>query len=267
MRRRFARFTPVAVLVVAGLIGASSASAATQTIGSALALPYQGGVCNNNCLSVQQSRIVDVHPVLSPVNGVITEWKVRTGDPDARYSLRVLTPSAGNAYISTTSVLSPAPVPAGTVDTIITYPGNSAAIRQGQAIGLLQTNGGGAGADVGLPQNTTGGVTQNVIANNFNGTFLDGLGATFISDQQHELLLQATVRFCRVPNVVGQTQAAATQALTAAECTATVTKKKTKKKKNKGKVLSQKTAPDSSVAPGTAVEIVVGKKAKKKKKK
>ena len=260
---RIAIFATFAMLALPG-----AASAATQTIGSALALPYQGGVCNNNCLSVQQSRIVDVHPLLSPVNGVITDWKVRTGDPDALYTLRILTPAAGNSYISTTSQRAPAPVPAGTVDTIITYTASpNLPIKQGQAIGLLQTNGGGAGADVGLPQNTTGGVAANVIANNFNGVFLDGLGAAFISDAQHELLLQATVKFCRVPNLVGQTQAAAALALSAAECVAKVSKKKTKKKKNKGKVLSQKTAPDTTVAPGTEVEIVVGKKAKRKRKK
>jgi len=281
MGRRFARFTPVAVLVVAGLVGAGSASAATQTIGSALNHAYQGGVCNNNCLSVQQQRNLDVHPLLSPVNGVVTEWKVRTGDPDALYTLRILTPAAGNSYISTTSLQAPAPVAAGTTDSILTYfATRTVPIRQGQAIGLLQTNGGGAGADVGLPQNTTNGVTTNVIANNFNGAFLDGLGATFISDQQHELLLQATVRFCRVPDVVGQTQAAASQALAAAECGVTVQKKKIKikkkaKKKAKqkakrklGKVLGQNPAPGSSVAPFTeAVEIVVGKKPKKKKRK
>ena len=266
MSRRLAARTALAA-GLALLALPAAASAATQTIGSALALPYQGGVCNNNCLSVQQTRNVDVHPLLSPVNGVVTEWKVRTGDPDALYSLRILTPAAGNSYISTTSTRAPAAVPAGTVDTIITYTAPNLPIRQGQAIGLLQTNGGGLGADVGLPQNTTGGVTTNVIANNFNGTFLDGLGATFISDAQHELLLQATVRFCRVPDVVGQAQAAASQALTAAECGVTVKKKKTKKKKNKGKVLSQKEPAGSSVAPGTPVEIVVGKKAKKKKKK
>jgi hypothetical protein len=269
--RRLARIavaaTSMAALGALGL-GASGASAATQTIGSALTLPYQGGVCNNNCLSVQLQQAGGTlpHPITSPVNGVITEWKVRTGDPDALYTLRVLTPAVNNAYISTGSVAAPAPVPAGTADSVLTYPGNNLAIKFGQAIGVLQTNGGGAGADVGLPQNTTNGITTNVISNNFNGTFLDGLGATFLPDAQHELLLQATVKYCKVPNVTGQKTAAAQQAITAAECAAKVTKKKTKKKKNRGKVLSQKPAADESVPPGGEVEIVIGTKAKKKKK-
>lgn len=262
MTRSFVRIALAGTLAALAL--PATASAATQTIGSALALPMSipGQVCTANCLSVQQTRVVDVHPNLSPANGVITEWKVRSGDPDALYHLRVLTPSAGNSYIATATHTAPTAVPPGTTDTIFTYvPTTPLQIKVGQAIGVLQT-----GNPEGLPQNTTGGVATNVIANNFNGTFPDGLGATFLSDVQHELLLQATVRFCRVPNVVGLKSAAASQALTAAECAAKTTRKKTKKKKKRGKVTTQKTAADSTVPPGTEVEIVVGTKPKKKKK-
>jgi hypothetical protein len=272
MRKRTAATVVAGFAAISVLAAAPIAQAETTRIGSALNLPYQGGVCNNDCLSVQQSQAGGTlpHPILSPVNGVITEWKVRTGDPDALYTLRVLTPAAGNAYISTTSLAAPAPVPAGTTDSILTYfATRTVQIKQGQAIGVLQTNGGGAGADVGLPQNTTNGITTNVIANNFNGTFLDGLGATFISDQQHELLLQATIRFCRVPNVTGLQLAAAQQAIAAAECTPTAKKKKLKRskknKKKKGKVLSQSLPPDSTAAPGTPVELKFAALKKKKK--
>jgi PASTA domain len=264
MRRRTAAAVVGTLATIAVLAIAPVARAETTRIGSALTLPVETMmVCNNNCLSVQlfQAGGNLPHPLTSPVNGVITEWKVRTGDPGALYTLRVLTPAAGNAYISTTSNVAPAPVPAGTVDSIIPYfPTTTVPIKFGQAIGVLQT-----GAADGLPQNTTDGINENVINNNFNGTFLDGLGATFISDVQHELLLQATIRFCRVPDVVGQKTAAAQQALAAAECGSTVSKKKTKKKKKRGKVLNQKTAAGSTVPPFTEVEIVVGKKPKPKK--
>jgi hypothetical protein len=273
MRKRTAAAVIGTLTAIGALAIAPAASAETTRIGSALNLPYQGGVCNNNCLSVQLSQAGGnlPHPLTSPVNGVITEWKVRTGDPDALYTLRVLTPAVGNAYISTTSLAAPAPVPAGTTDSILTYfATRTVPINQGQAIGVLQTNGGGAGADVGLPQNTTNGITTNVINNNFNGTFLDGLGATFLSDQQHELLLQATIRFCRVPNVTGLKLAAAQQAIAAAECTPTAKKKKLKRskknKKKKGKVLSQSLAPDSTAAPGTPVNLTFAALKKKKKK-
>jgi hypothetical protein len=161
----------------------------------------------------------------------------------------------------TTSVQAPTFVPPGTTDAIFTYPGQSAPIMQGQAIGVLQT-----GNPEGLPQHTTNGVNANVMAFNLNGNFSDGLGAAFMPDVQHELLLQATIQFCRVPNVVGQQQAAAQAALQAAECGSSVTKKPRRSKKKRGKVLKQRTPPDSTVAPGTVVELVVGKKKKSKKK-
>lgn len=260
----------LAAAAFAGAAIAAPASANTTVMGSALALPYQGGVCNNNCLSVQLTQVGgnSPNPLVSPANGVVTSWSVRTGDPDALYTLRILTPGANNGYISTTSVQAPAPVPAGTVDSIITYPVTTTVpIKFGQAIGVLQTNGGGNGADVGLPQITTGGVTTNVISNNFNGTFLDGLGATFLPDQQHELLLQATIKYCKVPNLVGQKLAAAQAPLTAGDCgTATVVRKPVKKKKQRGKILSTDPAADGTAAPGTAVKVTIGVKKKKKKK-
>ena len=262
-RRLRVRITLAATLAAAAL-APTAASAATQVIGSGLNHQYQGGVCNVNCLSVQQSQVggMSPHPLLSPANGVITQWKVRSGDPNTLYTLRMMTPVAGNSYIVTNSVQGSALTPPGTTDTIFTYPGQSAPIMQGQAIGVLQT---GAAAN-GLPQHTTNGITANVIANQFNGNFSDGLGAVFISDAQHELLVQATIQFCRVPNVIGQRRVAAVAALAAAECGSSVTKKPRRSKKKRGKVLKQRTPPDSTVAPGTVVELVVGKKKKRKKK-
>jgi hypothetical protein len=272
MRKRTAAAL-VAGTAVLLLAFAPMARAETTRIGSALNLSYQGGVCNNNCLSVQLAQAGGnlPHPLTSPANGVITEWKVRTGDPGALYHLRVLTPAAGNAYIATTSNTAPSPVPDGITDSILTYfPTTTVPISQGQAIGVLQTIGAGAGADVGLPQNTTNGITANVINNIFNGAFLDGLGATALSDAQHELLLQATVRFCRVPNVVGLQLAAAEQAVRAGECTPNPIKKKLKRskknRKKRGKVLRQSPAPNSTGAPGTAVNLKFAALKKKKKK-
>lgn len=246
----------------AAALAPTAASAATQVIGSGLNQSYQGGVCNANCLSVQSSLAVSPHPLVSPVNGVIDHWKVRSGDPNTLYTLRMMTPATGNAYIVTNSVQASSLTPPGIMDTIFTYPGQSAPIMQGQAIGLLQT---GAAVN-GLPQRTTNGITANVITNIFSGNFNDGLGATGIPDAQHELLLQATIQFCRVPNVLGQQRAAAQAALTAAECGSSVTGKPRRKKSKRGKVLKQKIQAGDTVPPGTVVELVVGTKKKGKKK-
>jgi len=76
-----------------------------------------------------------------------------------------------------------------------------------------------------------------VIAYNLTGQ-ADGATAGFTPTPGHELLLQATVKFCAVPNV--HKKVAAKQALAAADCGVKVKKKETHKKKFRGKVLKQK---------------------------
>ena len=255
--------------VMAALAGAvataPAASADTRVIGSALTLPYQGGVSTSaGTVSIQTSQAGGVlpNPLTSPGNGVITEWKVRSSDDAALYTLRVFTSSGTNSFTASGRVVAPAPVPPGTEDAILTYPGNSLAIKQGDYIGLLQ----GGTPDEGIAQNTTNGITTNVFANLFTGDPLDGVSTAFIPDQQHELLLQATVKFCNVPNLKGKKAGAARKALAAADCASKLSRKPTKKSKNVGKVTKQKLKPGVTAPPGTTVPIVVGKAAKKKKK-
>jgi hypothetical protein len=248
-------------------VGATSASAAVESvkIGSALNLPMglPGMVCTN-CLSLQVSQVGGNGPLplTSPANGLVTSWAVRTGDPGALYALKVLRPAGTNTYQGIASVLAPAPVPAGTTDSVLGYPAR-VAIKQGDAIGVVVSGG------TGLPQNTTNGVTTNVIANNFSAQPADGQTAAFIPDQQHELLLQATVEFCRVPSLAGLLRAAAEQAVSNAGCAADATTKKLKRtkknKKKKGKVLTQSPAANETVAPGTPVDLTVAGLKKKKK--
>jgi len=133
------------------------------------------------------------------------------------------------------------------------------------------------------------GLPQSTFANKFGGQPADGTSADFPADAQHELLLQATIKFCNVPNVVGQAEAAATAAITAGECTSTVTKQQlqlrairkgfSKKKKGAirasntalraqdGKVISQSIAGGITAAPQTAVELKVGQVVQPPKKK
>jgi hypothetical protein len=279
------------LLGVALLATAASAAADTAKMGSALAHPMDlpGAVCTN-CLTLQQAQVGGNSPLplTSPANGVVTSWAVRTGDPGALYTLRILRPQGGNSYLGAGTSAAPTAVPGGTTDSTIHYAAPSLPIKLGDSIGVLT-----AGAATGLPQTVTGGVNANVIANNFSGLPPDGQSAAFTPDVQHELLLQATIKFCNVPNVVGQTQAAATAAIAAADCASTATTQKltlkaikktfSKKKKNRikaknkalkaqnGLVLSQGTPPGTTAAPpGPAVALTVGevvKPPKKKKKK
>jgi hypothetical protein len=228
------------------------------TIGSALTLPFDpNGVCTVNCVTVQQSQVggSSPNPLQSPANGVVVQWAVRTGDDGAQYALRILRPAGTNTYTGAGTVFATSAVPPGTDDAILKYPA-SIAIKQGDSIGIQL----GGASDEGIPQNFTNGVPQNVFANNFAGQPADGQTAAFIPDQQHELLLQATVAFCSVPNVHKLKKVAAKQALAAADCGVKVKKKETHKKKFRGKVLKQKKPPGTTAAPGTVVPIVIGQK-------
>jgi hypothetical protein len=146
--------------------------------------------------------VTSPNPVVSPANGVITGWKVKSADDGAIYTLKVLRPNGPVSLITATnsnftavaSVQAPSAVPAGTGTTtpagaIFSYPA-SLPISKGDYIGLLT-----GGADDELPQHVTSGLDQNLIANNFLGQPADGASADLLADKQHDLLLQATIEF------------------------------------------------------------------------
>jgi hypothetical protein len=248
-------------LATTGLLAlafAPAASAKIAIIGSALNLPYEGGVSTTaGTTSVQLSQAGgdQPFPLISPANGVITEWKVRTGDDAAIYTLRVLTPTGTNTFSASGSV-GGTTVPAGTVDTIFTYPGNSVPIKEGDYIALRQDG----VPDEGIAQNTTSGVPANVFANRFaaDGNFADGTSVAFLPDAQHELLLQATISYCEVPKLKGKTEKKARKALKANDCGVKVKEKDVEDKKDEGEVLSQKQKKGFTAAPGTKIKITVG---------
>ncbi len=268
-RRRIATLT-VAAAFAGSAFSAGTASADTTVIGSPLTLPYMGGVDTNvGTVTLQQEQVGGTlpNPLTSPGTGIVTEWKVRSGDPDSLYILRIFSPAGLNTYVGNGAVIAPAPVPPGTVDTIFTYPGNSLPIKKGDSI-AVQQNG---TPDVGIPQNTTNGLAGNVIAFTLTPNPPDGVATAFNRDVQHELLLQATVKYCKVPDLIGQAEAAATPALVAGDCTGTVVKKKTSKAAQVGKVIATDPVAGATGPPGTAVKLEVGvlscKKGKKGKKK
>jgi hypothetical protein len=244
--------------IAAGLVltalAPAAASADTVKIGSTLSHPNTPSLCTN-CVGVQHgaSSGLSTFPFTSPANGIVTGWAVRTGDTGAVYGLRILRPGAGNFYASVgASVLAPAIISA--TDITYNFP-TSLAIKKGDAIGV-QTD-----AAHSLPQFTT---TNNADVLNYAVNFPDNTSTTFTDiGGLHELLVQATVKFCNVPSLTGLKLADAQSKLAAADCAASVTKKKLKKtkknKKKKGKVISQVLAPGTTGAPGTVVAIKVAK--------
>jgi PASTA domain len=306
MNRRLIRIALVAGLssTFAGAF-AATAGADTAVMGSPLVSNYDGGVSTGTNVTVQLSfdPATSPNPVVSPANGVITDWKVKSADDGAVYTLKVLRPNGPVSLVTATStnfsaiasVAAPSAVPNGTfaatpTGVIFDYPA-SLPISKGDYLGVLSVGGPGLH---GLPQAMANGLPQSMFANRFGGQPADGTSADLLADAQHELLLQATIKFCKVPNVVGQTEAAATAAITAGDCTATVSKQSlqlrairkgfSKKKKanvraanaalraQDGKVISQSIPADTTSAPRSAVELKVGQvvpppKKKKKAKK
>jgi hypothetical protein len=223
-----------------------AASADTVTLGSTLAGNFDGGVSGAPVVSMQLAYDsgTSPNPVVSPANGTITGWKVKSADDGAIYTLKVLRPNGpvnlmtatNSNFTGVASVQAPSAVPVGTGATtptgeIFSYPA-SLPISKGDYVGVLL-----GGAATGLPQAFTNGIPQNLIANNFAGQPADGTAANLLADEQHDLLLQATIEFtppgspASPVNPAGKGQKRKCKKKKAKHRSAEIAKKKCKKKK------------------------------------
>jgi hypothetical protein len=250
MNRSMIRLVLGAALAVPVLAAsASPASAETVTLGSTLAGNFDGGVTGTGqAVSVQLAYDpgTSPNPVVSPADGMITGWKVKSADDGALYTLKVLRPNGPVSLVTMTnsnftavgSVPAPSAVPVGTGATtptgeVFSYPA-SLPIKKGDYVGMLL-----GGAPDGLPQAFTNGVHANLIANNFGGQPADGTSANLLADEQHDLLLQATIEFTppgnpgssKTPGTAKKKCKKSKKKKRSAEVTK---KKKCKKKKKKG---------------------------------
>jgi hypothetical protein len=253
MRRGGLARVAVAAAVAAGmLLTGAPASADTVKIGSALQNPDTPGICTN-CVGVQlaQGGGNAPLPIRSPANGVVTDWSVRTSDPGAIHTFRILRPTGGNTFTAAGTAVAP-PVPAGTLDAVFGYQTNLP-IRNGDAIGV----GVGPGA-TGLPQFTSNNPAD--VLGYTAGIPADGASATVTPLGGHELLLQATVKFCNVPILKKLKTKPAKRSLRAHDCLPKVKRSITKKDKFRGRVLKQKIPAGTTAAPGKLVPIVIGRK-------
>jgi hypothetical protein len=281
----------ISVLVGAGALaapGGAAGAAETTTIGNPLdhTQNFALGACPAGCTGVQVSQTAGGPSLTSPVNGTVTQWAVRSVQMGATYRLRILRPVGGLSYaFAGSSTVSPA-VP-DAMDVARTYTA-SVPIQQGDRVGLESLSGPGVPLHTGPP------ATLSDTWAYFPTPAGDGSTQLFIADGQlaREVLVQATIRYCRVPGVLGQTEAGALAALGAEECRATVVKrqlrlkriKKSLSKKRKaairtengrlqqqdGIVLSQSVAAGTTQATaptGPAVELTVGEAVRPKKKK
>jgi hypothetical protein len=252
MRRRLTRFALTAAL--AGLLlfaTAAPASADTVKVGSALQHPDKAGICTN-CVGVQLAQAGGSAPlpIRSPANGVVTDWSVRTGDPGAIHSFRILRPTGGNTFTAAGTAVAP-PVPGGTLDAVFGYLA-SLPIRQGDAVGV------GVDPAHSLPQFTSNNLAD--VIGFSAGLPADGASVSMTPVGGHELLVQATVKFCNVPILKKLKTKPAKRALRAHDCLPKVKRSITKKDKFRGRVLKQKIPAGTTAAPGKVVPIVIGRK-------
>jgi len=149
-------------------IAPAAAGADTVVMGSMLANDFDGGVSGTaTTVSVQLSYdpATSPNPVVSPANGVITGWKVKSADDGAIYTLKVLRPNGpvslvtatNSSFTAVTSLQAPSAVPAGTgvatpTGVVFSYPA-SLPISKGDYVALRT----GGNTD-GLPQHTTNGL-------------------------------------------------------------------------------------------------------------
>ena len=132
------RVTSVSLaLCLAAIALPAAASADTVKIGSTLghAANPNGELCSL-CVGIQRAQAGGNSPLrlVSPANGVVTQWAVRTGDPGAIYNLRILRPIR---RIPPTRVSEPAPTRSSPLTTDSVLINNaSLPIKQGDAIGV-----------------------------------------------------------------------------------------------------------------------------------
>ena len=96
MDRRLVRMALGVMLILPSCAAFSAvASADTVTLGSTLAGNFDGGVSGAPVVSMQLSYAsgTSPNPVVSPANGTITGWKVKSADDGAIYTLKVLRPN------------------------------------------------------------------------------------------------------------------------------------------------------------------------------
>ncbi len=191
--------------------------------------------------------------VSSPVDGTVVNW--HTEGFTGTYRLRVIQLGSGNA--ATASATGPSiGLSGGTSDQTLSVP-----IKQGEVVGF---------------DNSAAGDTAKAFSSSTYAS--SAWGPPALSDNGSprspafngplEFAENATVRYCLVPAIKGKKLGAAKHALSAAACSLGKVKKNKGRKGKKGKkakfVRSQSVPPGTSLGDGAAVDVKLGKKAKKK---
>lgn len=243
-RRRSVRLCITASVCSLALAG--SAQAATLTLGS----QFQGTIEPTDLAiggsTIAQTALAAPLVAVAPVDGTVTEWRFAGSGPP--FTPQVIRPTGGGQY----AVAASGAPQEGAPGYAITGPFPlNLPIRQGDLFGYSLSSLGFGGA-----------ITRPTAASIF---FTPPLGGSPESPDSAgsglELAVNATVRYCVVPDLKGKKPAGARSALTAADCTVGTTTK-SKKRRKKRRVLSQSVPPGSQISDTAPVDIKVSRKRK-----
>lgn len=127
------RLGALATVTVSLLVGASSAGAATYTVGSPLTAAFGPGALGTDTITNTALPEAGAR-VTSPVTGTVVRWRVL--DAVGTFNLRVLTPNGGLTYTGSGTSAPRSPLTTGLEAFDTNLP-----IQAGQAIGLNNLNG------------------------------------------------------------------------------------------------------------------------------
>jgi hypothetical protein len=260
---RTARFS---ILVLGALLAlAATAQADTITVGASLSSPelFSGGCLpTTSCGTVMVEATAPATVTSSPVDGVVTAWRVADAVEAPGFGVSVVSRNSDGTYTATAS--SAAETPHGNqIETFNT----DLPIKAGEFIELTLPEGGEIGVLEGQsteaffePALLFGGVAEPEVDAQ---TFVVGWNADISFSPPvipAPTPLPAPVESrCVVPKLNGKKLKAAKKKLKAADCTiGKVTKKKGATSKS-GKVEKQSPKAGKALAPGSKVKVTLGK--------
>jgi hypothetical protein len=228
------------------LLACATAQAATVTIGSQFG-PPSGNPASGVDRTWAIAGAASAGGTESPVAGTVISWRFR-GSAAGSYTPRVLRPSGGGPYRAVISGV--AQNGAGTANPAGPY-ATSLPIEAGDLFAI----------DV--PAGTILSYTDapGITSIGWNPPLLDGGSAVAPTDtdEDEQVQIAATVRYCLVPKLKKRSPKKAKQALRAADCTVGKVKR-TKKERAKKQVLSQSAKPGTAISDTQPVIIRVSRK-------
>lgn len=181
------RATALGVTSAIAVLAAASPAAAAEVIGSDLAdadTPAMLGPSTRGLIELPAANTAS-GGVTSPIDGVITGWRIRTGGPSAPTRLVVLRPEGDTSYTNVGETPDGQPA-ADAISAFGVHPGLP--IRAGDHIGLQVPQGGQVPAVRVVDRDSA------LLATWLNRNLAPGSGAPYdVTSGNLELLIQATV--------------------------------------------------------------------------